>query len=77
MTTGTPKALEGVDPGLLETVVRDDGKNQVMYNGYPLYYFSDDKTAGDVNGQNSEDRWYLVTPEGYRLSDEVEGEPTE
>jgi predicted lipoprotein with Yx(FWY)xxD motif len=73
--------LSGVNEGLNETLLslteRQDGTSQVTYNGYPLYYFAGDVNPGDMNGQNWQDRWYVLSPEGYRLASEVEGEPTE
>ncbi len=49
--------------GALATIKRtDDGKAQVTYNGIPLYYFSKDAKAGDVNGQGFKNVWFLVGP---------------
>jgi Uncharacterized protein conserved in bacteria len=56
----SPTAGTGVT-GTLATITRaDDGKLQVTYNGLPLYFFSNDKAPGDLNGvyQN----WMTVTP---------------
>jgi hypothetical protein len=49
--------------GTLATITRaDDGKNQVTYNGIPLYYFAKDAKAGDINGQGIKGVWFLVAP---------------
>ena len=37
---------------------RTDGKKQLAYRGWPLYYYSGDIKAGDVNGQNIGNIWY-------------------
>ena len=71
--TGTPKAGSGADGSLLGTITRSDGSTQVTYAGHPLYYYSGDQGAGDVNGQEIQDSWYVVNPSG----EEVEGEATE
>jgi predicted lipoprotein with Yx(FWY)xxD motif len=66
-TDGDPAAGEGVDESLLGTITRDDGTTQVTYNGWPLYLFAGDSTAGDTHGQGIEDEfglWLLVSPEG-------------
>jgi predicted lipoprotein with Yx(FWY)xxD motif len=64
VTDSEPVAGEGVDQALLGTITRDDGTTQVTYNGWPLYYFDEDTTAGDTNGQGMEGVWFLVTPLG-------------
>jgi predicted lipoprotein with Yx(FWY)xxD motif len=66
---GDPAAGDGVDASLLGTTERTDGTVQVTYNGHPLYYFGGDQAAGDTNGQEIGDVWYVVSPEG----DAVEG----
>jgi predicted lipoprotein with Yx(FWY)xxD motif/plastocyanin len=49
--------------GAVATITRaDDGKQQVTYNGIPLYYFSKDAASGDVNGQGIKGVWFLVGP---------------
>jgi len=46
--------------GKLGTITRDDGKLQVTYNGWPLYYYSKDAKAGDTTGQGVGDKWYVA-----------------
>jgi predicted lipoprotein with Yx(FWY)xxD motif len=71
--TGTPTAGSGAESSLLGTITRSDGSTQVTYAGHPLYYYSGDQGAGDVNGQEIQDSWYVVNASG----EEVEGEATE
>lgn len=60
--TGALTLPAGV-PGTLTTFKRaDDGKMQVAYNGIPLYYYAADTKAGDTNGQEVGDVWYVVAP---------------
>lgn len=61
VSEGTPTLAEGV-PGTLGTIERTDGTMQVTYNGMPLYYYAADKAAGDTNGQDVGDVWYVVNP---------------
>ena len=61
---GEASAGEGIDESLLGTVEREDGTQQVTYNDLPLYHFSGDKSAGDVNGQGLSDVWWVVDPAG-------------
>jgi predicted lipoprotein with Yx(FWY)xxD motif len=49
-------------PGELTTFDREDGTQQVAYNGIPLYYFADDAAPGDVNGQGAGGVWFVVPP---------------
>jgi predicted lipoprotein with Yx(FWY)xxD motif len=49
--------------GTLATMTRaDDGKQQVTYNGIPLYYFGKDTKAGDIGGQGVKGVWFLAAP---------------
>jgi predicted lipoprotein with Yx(FWY)xxD motif len=48
---GGLRAGKGVKPTLLKTVKRRDGRLQVTYNGWPLYYYAHEK-AGEVKCHN-------------------------
>jgi predicted lipoprotein with Yx(FWY)xxD motif len=41
-----------------------DGSMIVTYNEMPLYYWVNDKEAGDTTGQGVGEVWYVVSPEG-------------
>jgi predicted lipoprotein with Yx(FWY)xxD motif len=45
------------------TINRGDGGTQLTYKGWPLYYFSGDAAAGDLNGENSGGRWFVAKPD--------------
>ena len=51
---------EGV-PGELSTVTRDDGSEQLAYNGMPLYYWVEDQAPGDTTGQGVGDVWWVAS----------------
>lgn len=68
--TGEVTAGEGVDENLLGTTERDDGSMQVTYDGLPLYYFAGDQAAGDTNGQAVGDVWWVVAPDGEKITDD-------
>lgn len=36
----------------------------MVYNGWPLYYYSGDQKPGDVKGQNFGGIWFVVSPYG-------------
>ncbi len=60
--TGTElTAGDGVE-GKLTTFPRADGALQIAYNGAPLYYFANDSTPGDTNGQGIGDVWFVAKP---------------
>jgi predicted lipoprotein with Yx(FWY)xxD motif len=52
---------DGVE-GELTTFPRADGTLQVTYDGMPLYYFANDTTPGDTNGQGLGDNWFVAEP---------------
>lgn len=47
-----PTAVKGVTMSKLGTVKRPGGKLQVTYNGFPLYTFAGDTSAGQATGEN-------------------------
>ncbi|TVR20876.1 MAG: hypothetical protein EA396_09400 [Anaerolineaceae bacterium] len=52
-----------------------DGDLQVTYEGLPLYYFINDASPAEINGQGVNDVWFLITPDGEAV--ELEGEAAE
>jgi predicted lipoprotein with Yx(FWY)xxD motif len=48
--------------GSFATVKRPDGSMQATYNGWPLYRYSGDSSAGTANGQGLFGKWFAVTP---------------
>ncbi len=54
--------IEGCETSDFGTFTRSDGREQTTYKGRPLYYFKNDKYAGDTFGQGLGDAWFLVTP---------------
>ena len=64
LTAGDASADEGVTVEALGSTTRDDGSNQVTYNGWPLYYFAGDKRPGDAEGHDSGGVWFVVSVYG-------------
>ena len=46
--------------GAWSIVVRDDGSRQWAYKGKPVYYYQNDKQAGDKTGDNFRDVWHAA-----------------
>jgi predicted lipoprotein with Yx(FWY)xxD motif len=59
-----PTGGPGVSAALLGTIKAANGKAQVTYAGFPLYYFAGDKAAGATSGQGLESKWYVVNTKG-------------
>ncbi len=72
-----PVAGDGVDASLLSTTAMSDGKNIVTYNGMPLYYFVKDTKPGDVLGQNVNEVWFVVAPDGKAVQPARATEPVD
>ena len=61
MVHGPATAGDGVDAALLATAPRpEDGTEQATCNGWPLYTFAQDSAPGDVTGQDSGEKWYVL-----------------
>ena len=73
LAEGTPALAEQLQKNLLGSITRKDGKRQVTYGGWPLYYYVKDKGAGSTTGQDvhgSGGEWYLLGPDGNKIDHE-------
>jgi predicted lipoprotein with Yx(FWY)xxD motif len=59
-----PKVGGGASTALIGTIKQPKGLTQVTYGGFPLYTFSGDKKAGDVNGEGIAGSWYVINVKG-------------
>ena len=66
---GPATAGTGVDASKLGMAARPDGTQQATYGGWPLYTFIQDATPGDVNGQDSGEKWYVIGADGVPIKD--------
>jgi predicted lipoprotein with Yx(FWY)xxD motif len=64
LTDEAPVAGAGAAAAKLGTFTRADGKKQVTYGGWPLYYRNDDAAEGDTKGQGIGNTWWVVSPFG-------------
>ncbi|UOY00325.1 COG4315 family predicted lipoprotein [Blastococcus sp. PRF04-17] len=60
-------AVDGVT-GDVGTITRDDGTLQVTLDGSPLYLWQGDTAEGDVTGQGVQDVWWVVAPDGSKVT---------
>src|SRR5216117_3335976 len=66
-----PTVGAGLHASMLGTTKRKDGKLQVTYNGHPLYFFAEDKKAGDIKGQgyvHFGGSWWTVSAAGTKVT---------
>lgn len=71
-TEEPPAAGEHIDEERLGLIEREDGTQQVTYDGWPLYFFARDVYPGDFLGQGMDhmgDLWYLLSPDGEIIED--------
>ncbi|MCX2748535.1 hypothetical protein OOZ51_12005 [Arthrobacter sp. MI7-26] len=66
-TTSSKPTAEDVS-GTLGTIPTADGKMQITINGMPIYFFGQDKAAGDIKGQGVGGVWSLVSPSGSMVT---------
>ena len=63
LSTGGAPRVSGVDAGLVGTVARDDGAQQLTLNGWPLYSFAKDE-PGQTKGEGVGGTWHAIAPNG-------------
>jgi predicted lipoprotein with Yx(FWY)xxD motif len=54
--------------GKVGSITGVDGKPQATLDGWPLYYYADDSTAGDTSGQGVGGVWWVLSPAGAKIS---------
>jgi len=52
-----------LDANDFETITRSDGAKQTTYKGWPLYSFSNDSSAGQINGDGNGGTWFVAKPD--------------
>jgi predicted lipoprotein with Yx(FWY)xxD motif len=65
-SSATPQ-VDGVT-GPVGTITRDDGTVQATLNGWPLYYWQNDKAPGDTTGQGVMGVWWVLSADGARVT---------
>jgi predicted lipoprotein with Yx(FWY)xxD motif len=50
--------------GIFTVVQRADGSLQLQAGAWPLYTFAGDAAPGDITGQGSGGKWFVVAPDG-------------
>mgnify|MGYP001103303809 CR=1 FL=1 len=45
------------------TITREDGQQQTTYKGWPLYYYSGDSGADEINGEGVGQVWFVAKPD--------------
>lgn len=51
---------QGTFPANITVITRADGSQQFAWKGMPLYYYSADQSAGDINGDGVGGVWHIV-----------------
>lgn len=49
-----------LDINRFSSITRADGSKQTVYNGWPLYYYVNDKVPGDIKGDGVNNAWFLA-----------------
>jgi predicted lipoprotein with Yx(FWY)xxD motif len=68
--SGKPTAGPGVSKSKLGTI-KVGGKNEVTYNGWPLYTYAPDTAPGQTKGQAISvppPAWYVLSPSGNPIT---------
>jgi predicted lipoprotein with Yx(FWY)xxD motif len=61
-TIWPPAAVSDASGKDFGETVRTDGSKQLTYKGKPMYYYINDKKAGDKTGDNVGNTWHVVNP---------------
>jgi predicted lipoprotein with Yx(FWY)xxD motif len=65
-----PTARDGVVAAKIGTIGGSGGKQQVTYDGHPLYYYAADRKPGDITGQGLDQfgaEWYVLAASGHKI----------
>ena len=54
---------EGLEVSDFGSIDRSDGSKQTTYKGWPLYYYANDNAAGDTEGDDVNNVWYIAKPD--------------
>jgi predicted lipoprotein with Yx(FWY)xxD motif len=55
----------GISAADVGEISRADGTKQTTFRGWPLYRYSGDGRAGDVNGEGIDDVWFVLRDQAY------------
>jgi predicted lipoprotein with Yx(FWY)xxD motif len=58
--------VEGIDRGLVGSLLRADGSRQLTINGWPAYTYAGDTSVGEVNGQGVGKLFWAIGPDGRK-----------
>lgn len=61
--TDSLRLADGLTDTDFAVITRTDGAKQITYKGWPLYYYSGDTKAGDINGDNLGSVWFAAKPD--------------
>jgi len=61
-TLWPPAAVGDASGKAFGETVRNDGTKQLTWKGKPMYYYINDKKAGDTTGDNVGNVWHIVKP---------------
>lgn len=67
LTNGAPQAGGGILAAYLGVLTAPVKGEQIAYSGHPLYTYSGDTIAGEINAQGDGGIWFAVTPVGGPL----------
>ncbi|UUT35564.1 hypothetical protein [Microbacterium elymi] len=67
-TTSTSPEGKGIT-GRIGEISAGDGNHQVTLDGWPLYYFDGDTVPGTIKGQGIGGVWWLLSPDGQKVTD--------
>lgn len=69
----------GLSSSSFSTITRADGTKQTTYNGWPLYYFTHDASAGSAAGEGINHfggMWYAIPPTMQQSGGQIIGGPS-
>lgn len=68
LVSGRPRAGRGVDAGKLTTTRRrNSARQQLVYDGHPLYTTIADERPGQTEGQGFLGTWFVLAPSGRQI----------
>ena len=72
----TPVSIEDASGPSYGSISREDGRQQLTYDGKPVYYYVKDQKPGDIYGDDIDGVWHVISKRAKRTKRRARGYPS-